>query len=76
MRIAHPPNGRKLLVRNYSVEEHFRLMGFKNELKSFKIETQRNNRKVHFILQWELGYEDKDRNSQLRNPHIETQKLN
>jgi len=26
------------------------LMGFKNELKSFKIETQRNNRKVHFSV--------------------------
>ena len=35
MRIAHPPNGRKLLVRNYSVEEHFRLMGFKNEKINF-----------------------------------------
>lgn len=31
MRVAHPPEGKKLLVRNYSVEEHFRLMGFKNE---------------------------------------------
>ena len=28
MRIVHPPIGRKLQVRNYSVEEHFRLMGF------------------------------------------------
>ena len=35
MRIAHPANGRKLLVRNYSVEGHFRLMGFKNEKINF-----------------------------------------
>jgi DNA (cytosine-5)-methyltransferase 1 len=30
MRIVHPPIGRKLQVRNYSVAEHFRLMGFKD----------------------------------------------
>jgi DNA (cytosine-5)-methyltransferase 1 len=30
MRIVHPPQGGKLIVRNYSVEEHFRLMGFKD----------------------------------------------
>jgi DNA (cytosine-5)-methyltransferase 1 len=31
MRIVHPPNKNgELLVRNYSVEEHFRLMGFKD----------------------------------------------
>lgn len=28
MRIVHPPEGGNLRVRNYSVEEHFRLMGF------------------------------------------------
>lgn len=28
MRIVHPPKGKELQVRNYSVEEHFRLMGF------------------------------------------------
>ena len=31
MRIVHPPKGKELQVRNYSVGEHFRLMGFKNE---------------------------------------------
>lgn len=31
MRIVHPPIGNKLLVRKYSIDEHFRLMGFKNE---------------------------------------------
>jgi DNA (cytosine-5)-methyltransferase 1 len=30
MRIVHPPEKNKLLVRNYSVNEHFRLMGFKD----------------------------------------------
>jgi DNA (cytosine-5)-methyltransferase 1 len=34
MRIVHPPKNGKLQVRNYSVNEHFRLMGFKDgELK-------------------------------------------
>jgi DNA (cytosine-5)-methyltransferase 1 len=31
MRIAHPPKGNKLQVRKYSVQEHFRFMGFTNE---------------------------------------------
>ena len=30
MRIVHPPKKSKLQVRNYSVAEHFRLMGFKD----------------------------------------------
>lgn len=30
MRVVHPPKKNKLLVRNYSVNEHFRLMGFKD----------------------------------------------
>jgi DNA (cytosine-5)-methyltransferase 1 len=30
MRIVHPPQKNKLLVRNYSVAEHYRLMGFKD----------------------------------------------
>lgn len=30
MRVVHPPKGKRLLVRNYSVAEHFRLMGFKD----------------------------------------------
>ena len=30
MRVVHPPKDGKLQVRNYSVEEHFRLMGFKD----------------------------------------------
>ena len=30
MRIVHPPEGNKLLVRNYSIDEHFRFMGFKD----------------------------------------------
>lgn len=30
MRIAHPPNKGELRVRKYSVEEHFRLMGFED----------------------------------------------
>jgi DNA (cytosine-5)-methyltransferase 1 len=34
MRIVHPPLNGKLRVRNYSVDEHYRLMGFKDkELK-------------------------------------------
>ena len=28
MRVVHPPNGKNLMVRNYSITEHFRLMGF------------------------------------------------
>jgi len=35
MRIVHPAKNNKLLVRNYSIEEHFRLMGFKNEKINF-----------------------------------------
>ena len=35
MRIVHPPKGKELQVRNYSVGEHFRLMGFKNEKINF-----------------------------------------
>ena len=31
MRVVHPPIGNKLQVRKYSIAEHFRLMGFKNE---------------------------------------------
>lgn len=30
MRIVHPPENGKLRVRNYSISEHFRLMGFKD----------------------------------------------
>jgi DNA (cytosine-5)-methyltransferase 1 len=30
MRIVHPPKGKKLQVRNYSVAEQFRLMGFED----------------------------------------------
>ena len=30
MRIVHPPKKNELLVRNYSITEHFRLMGFKD----------------------------------------------
>lgn len=30
MRIVHPPKGKNLQVRNYSIKEHFRLMGFKD----------------------------------------------
>jgi len=29
MRVVHPPENSELLVRNYSVDEHFRFMGFK-----------------------------------------------
>ncbi len=35
MRIAHPPKQNELLVRNYSIEEHFRLMGFRDEKINF-----------------------------------------
>jgi DNA (cytosine-5)-methyltransferase 1 len=35
MRIAHPPKKNKLLVRKYSIAEHFRLMGFKDEKINF-----------------------------------------
>lgn len=30
MRIVHPPMNKELRVRNYSISEHFRLMGFKD----------------------------------------------
>lgn len=30
MRLVFPPVGNKLIVRNYSINEHFRLMGFKD----------------------------------------------
>lgn len=30
MRIAHPPQNKRLIVRNYSIQEHYRLMGFKD----------------------------------------------
>jgi DNA (cytosine-5)-methyltransferase 1 len=30
MRIVHPPKRKELLVRNYSISEHYRLMGFKD----------------------------------------------
>lgn len=30
MRVVHPPKNRELLVRKYSIEEHYRLMGFKD----------------------------------------------
>lgn len=30
MRIVHPPEGNNLRVRNYSITEHFRLMGFRD----------------------------------------------
>lgn len=29
MRIAYPPENNKIIVRNYSIQEHFRFMGFK-----------------------------------------------
>ena len=35
MRVVHPPKNNKLLVRKYSVAEHFRFMGFKNEKINF-----------------------------------------
>jgi DNA (cytosine-5)-methyltransferase 1 len=35
MRVVHPPENNKLLVRKYSVTEHFRLMGFKDEKIDF-----------------------------------------
>ena len=31
MRVVHPPKNNNLLVRKYSISEHFRFMGFKNE---------------------------------------------
>ena len=31
MRVVHPAIGKKLQVRKYSINEHFRFMGFKNE---------------------------------------------
>ena len=31
MRVVHPPKKNQLQVRKYSIAEHFRLMGFKNE---------------------------------------------
>ena len=31
MRVVHPPKNNNLLVRKYSVDEHFRLMGFTDE---------------------------------------------
>jgi len=31
MRIVHPPKNGQLLVRNYSVQEHYRLMGFQDD---------------------------------------------
>ena len=30
MRVVHPPIGNQLQVRNYSIDEHFRLMGFED----------------------------------------------
>lgn len=30
MRVVHPPKGNKLQVRNYSIHEHFRFMGFRD----------------------------------------------
>lgn len=30
MRVVHPPKNNELLVRNYSITEHFRFMGFKD----------------------------------------------
>lgn len=30
MRVVHPPKNNQLVVRNYSINEHFRLMGFKD----------------------------------------------
>ena len=35
MRVVHPPRNGKLLVRKYSVKEHFRLMGFTDEKIDF-----------------------------------------
>lgn len=35
MRVVHPPKNNKLLVRKYSISEHFRFMGFKNEKINF-----------------------------------------
>jgi len=30
MRVVHPPKNGSLMVRNYSIEEHYRFMGFKD----------------------------------------------
>jgi len=35
MRVVHPPKDNKLLVRKYSIAEHFRFMGFKDEKINF-----------------------------------------
>jgi DNA (cytosine-5)-methyltransferase 1 len=35
MRVVHPPKNNELLVRNYSVSEHYRFMGFKDEKINF-----------------------------------------
>jgi DNA (cytosine-5)-methyltransferase 1 len=35
MRVVHPPIKNQLQVRRYSIEEHFRFMGFKNEKINF-----------------------------------------
>ena len=35
MRVVHPPKNNNLLVRKYSIEEHFRLMGFADEKIDF-----------------------------------------
>ena len=35
MRVVHPPKNNKLQVRRYSIQEHFRFMGFKNEKLNF-----------------------------------------
>ena len=35
MRVVHPPKNDELLVRKYSITEHFRLMGFKEEKLNF-----------------------------------------
>jgi DNA (cytosine-5)-methyltransferase 1 len=35
MRVVHPPTNNNLLVRKYSVKEHFRLMGFTDEKIDF-----------------------------------------
>ena len=35
MRVVHPPKNGNLLVRKYSVKEHFRLMGFTDEKLNF-----------------------------------------
>lgn len=35
MRIVHPPKNGSLIVRNYSITEHYRFMGFKDEKINF-----------------------------------------